>query len=291
MGAMRTRPVLAALLGSLLLASGAGLAPATAAPPERSRVQPLERAHAHNDYEHERPLLDALDHGFTSVEADVWLVDGELYLGHDGPDRTRTLRDTYLDPLAQRVRDNGGRVYPGWRDSLRLLVDVKSEGTAAWPVLEAQLREYPFMVSSARDGRVHERAVTAVVSGNRDLAAMQSARTRFSFYDGRLTDLAGPLPSSLMPLVSDNWTRHFTWQGVGDMPAAERAKLHEIVRAAHARGYDVRFWATPDLAGPQREAVWRELVDADVDVLNTDDLAGLQDFLLAHDPAEARPAA
>lgn len=28
-------------------------------------VQPLERAHAHNDYEHPRPLADALDHGFT----------------------------------------------------------------------------------------------------------------------------------------------------------------------------------------------------------------------------------
>ena len=35
----------------------------------------LERAHAHNDYEHPRPLFDALDHGFKSVEADIWLVE------------------------------------------------------------------------------------------------------------------------------------------------------------------------------------------------------------------------
>ena len=39
---------------------------------------PLIRAHAHNDYEHTRPLFDALDHGFGSVEADVHLVDGRL---------------------------------------------------------------------------------------------------------------------------------------------------------------------------------------------------------------------
>jgi hypothetical protein len=39
---------------------------------------PLTRAHAHNDYLHARPLFDALDHGFCSVEADVWLVDGKL---------------------------------------------------------------------------------------------------------------------------------------------------------------------------------------------------------------------
>ena len=38
--------------------------------PDKTAV-PLARAHAHNDYEHPRPLRDALDHGFTSVEADV----------------------------------------------------------------------------------------------------------------------------------------------------------------------------------------------------------------------------
>src|SRR5688500_5242918 len=38
----------------------------------------LPHAHAHNDYLHDRPLLDALDHGFNSVEADIFLVDGQL---------------------------------------------------------------------------------------------------------------------------------------------------------------------------------------------------------------------
>ena len=37
------------------------------------QVVPLPNAHAHNDYEHKRPLFDALDHGFCSVEADVFL--------------------------------------------------------------------------------------------------------------------------------------------------------------------------------------------------------------------------
>lgn len=265
----------------------------TAAPsgPGAVALQPLERAHAHNDYEHDRPLLDALDHGFTSVEADVWLVDGQLFIGHDGPDPSRTLASTYLEPLRQRFRDNGGAIYPGWRDSLRVLVDVKSEATSTWPVIERELARYPELFTAVRGGRVHEGAVTAVISGNRDLAAMRAAAVRRSFYDGRLSDLGSGLPSDVMPLVSDNWTKHFTWLGVGPMPEAERAKLHQIVQRAHAAGYDVRFWATPDLAGPARDAVWSELVAADVDALNTDDLAGLQSFLLANDPEEAAPAA
>src|SRR4051812_2888640 len=45
-------------------------------------VVPLQRAHAHNDYEHRRPLFDALARGFSSVEADVWLSRGKLLVAH-----------------------------------------------------------------------------------------------------------------------------------------------------------------------------------------------------------------
>ncbi|MEU9588105.1 hypothetical protein AB0D70_32420, partial [Streptomyces werraensis] len=61
-------------LGALVAAGALVL---MAAPASAAGAQPLPRAHAHNDYEHDRPLLDALDHGFTSVEADIYLVDGE----------------------------------------------------------------------------------------------------------------------------------------------------------------------------------------------------------------------
>ena len=37
-----------------------------------AEVTPLTRGHAHNDYAHERPLLEALDNGFTSIEADIF---------------------------------------------------------------------------------------------------------------------------------------------------------------------------------------------------------------------------
>ena len=47
----------------------------------KEKQTPLFQAHAHNDYEHARPLHDALEHGFWSVEADIYLVDGELFQG------------------------------------------------------------------------------------------------------------------------------------------------------------------------------------------------------------------
>lgn len=245
--------------------------------------QPLAAAHAHNDYEHDRPLFDALEHGFTSVEADVWLVDGELLVAHDLEDAKPgvTLESLYLDPLDELVRNQGHSVYPHWDGSLQLLIDIKSEGEATYAAIEQELAEHRDIMSRYSDGTAKTGPVTAVISGNRPLATMQAQDKRFGFYDGRSADLTSGMPAGLMPLVSDNWTKLFTWQGVGPMPEAERTKLQAYVAGAHAQGYRVRFWATPDQPGAAREAVWNELFDAGVDHINTDDLEALEQFLTA----------
>ncbi|MFF4482476.1 phosphatidylinositol-specific phospholipase C/glycerophosphodiester phosphodiesterase family protein [Stenotrophomonas sp. NPDC087984] len=252
-----------------------------------SKSKPLARAHAHNDYEHPRPLLDALSHGFGSVEADIWLVDGQLLVAHDATDLdpTRTLESLYLDPLARRVKANGGRVYRGYDLSLQLLIDLKTAGEATYLELAKRLRHYGPLFSAAYggvDGRVRRGAVTAVISGDRGARApMEAEKVRHAFYDGRLEDLGSGVPASFIPLISADWTKTFTWTGTGPMPQAERETLHRLVASAHAARQTVRFWATPDVAGPERDALWRELLAADVDYLNTDDLAGLEAFLRA----------
>jgi hypothetical protein len=282
------RHAVAAFTG-LAASAAASIAVAPGALARGRAPAPLPRAHAHNDYEHDRPLLDALSHGFTSVEADIWLVDGELLVAHDAVDLdpARTLRSLYLDPLLARVMANRGSVYQGYDLSLQLLIDIKNTGEATYRELSRQLRRYGALFSSASAGdRVRTRAVTAVVSGDRSARVpMEAEHLRFAFYDGRLDDLAAaePAPASFIPLISSNWTSSFTWLGVGEFPAAERDLLHQIVDTAHARGQRVRFWATPDTPGPARDAVWRELIAADVDHINTDDLAGLEAFLRAED--------
>ena len=145
--------------------------------------------------------------------------------------------------------------------------------------VEAELAEHSRIFTRVHRGKVKDRAVEAVISGNRPRAEMEAATTRYSFYDGRSTDLDSGTDAALMPLVSDNWTKLFTWHGVGEMPAAERERLHDYVAGAHRDGYRVRFWATNDIAGEARTNLWRELRDAGVDHINTDDLEGLQEFL------------
>ncbi|MET8501288.1 phosphatidylinositol-specific phospholipase C/glycerophosphodiester phosphodiesterase family protein [Streptomyces microflavus] len=272
-----------------VIAAPAGVAAASPAAVGRpSGPRPLRHAHAHNDYLHPRPLYDALAHGFTSVEADIFLVDGELLVAHDpaGLDPRRTLAALYLDPLRALVRAGRGGVHPHHRAPLQLLIDIKADGVAAYRELDRQLARHRSLFTRYHHGRVRPGAVTAVISGDRAARVpMEAQRTRLAFYDGRLDDLGTASPASFTPLISANWTQTFGWLGASPFPRAERDRLRALVAAAHREGRRIRFWATPDLPGPEREAVWSELLAAGADHLNTDDLAGLERFLRAREGA------
>ncbi len=239
---------------------------------------PLAQAHSHNDYEHSRPLLDALEEGFCSVEADVWLVNGELLVAHDLKDAKpgRTLQSLYLDPLQAREQRNGGRVFRGG-PTVTLLVDVKSEATNSYIVLRDVLQRYEMMLTRFSTERTETNAVTVIISGNRARGLMVSEATRLAAYDGRLVDLESKDTPQFIPLISDNWTLHFKWRGRktdGPLPDLERAKLRKIVAQAHEQGRRMRFWATADT--PE---MWAELHAAGADLINTDNLPGLGEFL------------
>ena len=239
---------------------------------------PLLRAHAHNDYEHPRPLLDALDCGFGSIEADVYLIDGQLLVAHQRAEVKpgRTLEKLYLDPLRERIRAHGGRVYRGG-PTITLLVDVKTEAAPTYAALHAVLKNYAELLTVFRDGVATPGAITVVVSGNRARAEIAAQSVRYAAIDGRPDDLKSNASASLVPLVSADWNSLFKSRWSGPLPDAERETLEKIVAQAHAQGRRLRFWNTPD-----RADVWGALIAAGVDVIGTDDLAGLRSFLLAH---------
>jgi len=240
------------------------------------RVVPLIRAHAHNDYEHGRPLFDALERGFCSIEADVWLVDGQLLVAHDRHQvkSERTLQTLYLDPLRERVRRNGGRVYANGPEIV-LLVDVKSEAEKTYAALREVLKPYSDVLTTYRVGSIQTNAIRVVISGNRAAKMMEAESLRHAFLDGRIADLEGGESGSLIPLVSDDWNRIFKWRWNRPMPEEELLKLKQLVDKTHSQGRRLRFWATPD--NPE---TWATLYDAGVDLINTDDLEGLKQFLL-----------
>lgn len=238
---------------------------------------PLTRVHAHNDYEHKRPLLDALDQGFCSVEADIFLVDGKLLVGHTRRSLKpeRTLQALYLEPLKERVAKNGGRVYKNG-PPVTLFIDLKTNGEKTYAALCPVLEEYGDMITSfspAPKGK-QQRAIDVVITGACPRKVIEAQKERLASIDGTVSDFDSTESADLVPVISENWRGLFKWRGKGPLPDEDKAKLETLVKKAHDHGRRVRFWAAPD-----RLSAWQALYAANVDLINTDNVAGAAEYL------------
>ncbi|KIW15480.1 hypothetical protein PV08_05526 [Exophiala spinifera] len=178
-------------------------------------VQPI-MCHSHNDYFRAEPLYQAIRAGCTSVEADVWHVDGELYVAHTIPAirQDRTLKSLYLDQILD-ILDHQNRISP-WlgsvaedevhgvfaadpKQSLTMLVDFKNDPTTMWRLLSAELaplRERKYL-TYFNGTTVVPGPVTLVVSGNAPFDhIVANATYRDIFYDAPL-NLMTALPAAI----------------------------------------------------------------------------------------------
>jgi len=230
---------------------------------------------SHNDYEQPQPLETALELGYQMIEADIHLIDGNLYVIHDhpeNPEETPVLQDLYLDPLAERI-SNYGSVLPESNVPFYLVIDVKTEAESTFEVLSEVLEPYHNLFTRRENGEWTEGAMKLLISGNRpELDA--ELPDRIAFIDGRIPDIGEGYSPDLYPLISDNWNNYFNWDGTGEISEEEYEELVSIVESVHEEDKMIRFWATPD-----RESVWEVLLDAGVDVINVDDLHGMREFL------------
>ena len=119
--------------------------------------------------------------GCKAVEADIWLREGELLVGHDWKSLRpeRNLKDLYLEPLQAILEGKThqhhvrGRVYEEQQDSTPfvLMLDFKSQGPDTPDTLKAleqaitPLRRAGFLSYGRENGPV-EKAVTIVASGD-----------------------------------------------------------------------------------------------------------------------------
>lgn len=268
--------------------------------------------HSHNDYWRRVPLYQAIHFGCTSVEADVWLANDDLYVGHSVSSLTknRTFRNLYVDPLVQILDKqnpttafvDGTLTRNGVFDedpsqTLVLLVDFKTDGTTLFPVVESQL-------SSLRDRgylsywngkEFNSHAVTVVGTGNTPFDSVIANETyRDIFFDAPLHLLSAPrLPTSMSgqgtqgldPLLggaqftpensyyaSTDLLSTIGFPWRGGFSASQLQKLRMQIADAQKRGLKSRYWNTPNWPIGLRNHIWTVLVREGADVLNVDDV-------------------
>ena len=231
---------------------------------------PHPNAHAHNDYEHQHPLFDALENGFISVEADVHLQQGILLVGHNGVTGSSPLLERlYIAPLDSLLKINAGRIYKGYSDPFYLMIDIKSRAKETTEKIKEILNRYPAMLCETQNC-----PVKIFLSGNRPMDIFQQKGYQGIALDGRPADLGKGFDVTQMPIVSDRYHNWSSWDGKEDPGEGDLEKIKELVNRTHGEGKKLRLWAIPDT-----EKAWTILLDVGVDLINSDRLKDLHVFL------------
>ncbi len=229
-------------------------------------VYTTANAHSHNDYEQKRPFYAAYELGFGSIEADVFLKEGTLYVAHNPEDikPERTLKALYLEPLLQKINDNKGFPYPQ-RKELQLLIDIKNTGPATLATLQKLLAPH----------RKELRHVRLVISGEMPPPEEMFAQDKLFTFDGRKELIYPKNAASYVVLVSSSMGSFGKlWDGQQPLDEEIRSRIETFVQLQHAQKKLVRLWATPNT-----DLGYKTLKELGVDYIGTDDLTGLAAFL------------
>ncbi|MBE7176108.1 MAG: hypothetical protein INR69_06875 [Mucilaginibacter polytrichastri] len=221
--------------------------------------------HAHNDYEHERPLLDALALDYGSVEADVYPVNGVLLVAHNAEDvkPERSLKNLYLQPLQKMLGETGSR-------NVRLLVDIKEDHPTALNLLIDELK--PLQQYCFRPGKPKQ--LTILISGSRPKPAEYPNYPAYILFDDDWKEPHTAAQWKRVGMVSLQFSRFASWKGEGGIAAQDKAALQKIVNEVHAKGKPIRFWGAPDT-----QESWMLQKALGADYIGADDLAGLHRLL------------
>ena len=241
-----------------------------------AQITPLRHGHAHNDYAHARPLFEALENGFTSIEIDVYLHNEELKVSHlpVGLDKKQNIEQLYLEPIKKVIEENNGTVYKGYNIPVIFMIDFKTGGMETYNQLKEVLKNYESIITVYKgDSVLQQRAINILISGNSPLNERMKEETSMVTIDADISALGNPAIDKATARYSSGWENYFSWGGKGTMPSAQKATLDALVAKAHEKNKQIRFYHIPD-----KPNAWKTLLDAGVDWINTNQLKEYRKF-------------
>ncbi len=219
---------------------------------------------AHNDYAQPVPLYAAYQFEVGFIEADIFLKGNELLVAHTQLElnKRKTLETLYLTPLSKLMLQNNGSIYPVADKTLTLMIDLKTEGVATLNVLVAKLKKFqPLLLC---------KTFKVAISGNVPDPTLWKNYPMYIYFDGRPGIAYTEDQLKRVNIISTSFKDHSSWNGKGVLSDDDRQKLTDVINATHAKGKPIRFWSIPDFAN-----AWTTLMKLQVDIINTDDVAGL----------------
>ena len=235
-----------------------------------SAAQPyrLDNIHAHNDYDHNIPFTEAYKLGIGSIEADVLLINGTLFVAHSSKEIRRNVlfEENYLQQLAAGINRNKGYAYADTGRVLQLLIDIKTDSIKTLDAVIRSIRKFPVLLQS--------RSVRFVITGNQPAPEHFTNYPSFLLFDGKIRDEDHISQLSRIGLFSANFANYSKWKGEGQIPAEDLVNIRRDIEKAHYLHRAFRFWGVPD-----NEVTWKLMMALGVDYLNTDHIQDLARFL------------
>lgn len=240
-------------------------------------AQLIHEGHAHNDYEHERPLFEALSYGFTSIEVDIHPVGRKLRVSHDREDckKKPSLEELYIRPLDSLISSQKGLVFDKDSTQLTLMIDLKTKKSKALRRLHKLFKRYDHLFQKHINGKSIWGPIIILISGEPPLSKWQAIDSPYMYLDGRanvnyprsIEEVVRRISGNIFTISSNNALIN------GDQD--EINKLRKFVRDLYNKGIlEVRFWATQD-----NEQLWASLLQAGVNKISVDDLKGFATFM------------
>lgn len=228
----------------------------------------VSNAHSHNDYMQEIPFWQAYYANFGSIEADVFLVKGQLWVAHTEKELSpeRTLESLYLNNISKQIKLNKGHVYPDANKKLQLLIDVKQDYKSTLETLVNTLKKYPEITENA--------GVKIVITGGRPQPQDFKNYPDYLFFDGDLDKTYTPDQLKRIGLFSADLQELVKWNGKGIPRDEETEKVKNAVEKAHRMQKPMRFYGAPDFPN-----AWVNLMDIGADYINTDHIPDLKKFM------------
>ena len=204
-------------------------------------AQPPVLIHSHNDYAQRVPFYQAYAQQVSSIEADVFLHDGQ--------------------PIVTLFARNGGRAFRDSDQTLQLMVELKSETDPTLRAVAALLGRWPEVF----DPEVNPAAVRVAVTGRVPAPEAFDRYPRFLGFDGAWDADYTPEQLERITLISTNFRDFSQWNGKGTIIPAEKERLEQVIDRAHEQGKPVRFWNAPE-----GTTVYYTFYDMGIDYINTD---------------------
>lgn len=214
--------------------------------------------HSHNDYVRKEPFFEAFYAGCASIEADIHLKDGQLYVAHDEKSikPSFTFSTLYLEPLSKICKQKRFKNY-----NIQILIDLKTAAEPTLKTLVNEIEKYPELIERKKS----RMKISFVISGNRPKPEKYKNFPDYITFDFQELEYLDQIDKDKVALVSFSFQKFSKWYGNGIFSEEDKTKISAVVNKVHSLNQRIRFWGTPDT-----EKAWQIFSELGIDYINTD---------------------